>query len=207
MDRAQLAELHYITPIENLPSIRQHGVLSHHRAAGLQHRSVAMTEIQARRSGKRVPGGRPLHEYANLYINARNVMLSKVLHEASIDEVCVLRISADVVDLPDVVIADQNAASDYVRFTRAPDGLARIDNATVFSEYWTPPGRPDRRVASQVRHVCRSARSASGGGQLHRGGVRREPQGCRQRKGARSRTARDTRRLQVLRMKEATGSP
>ena len=148
MDRAQLAELHYITPIENLPSIRQHGVLSHHRAAGLQHRSVAMAAIQSRRSGKRVPGGRPLHEYANLYINARNVMLSKVLHGASIDEVCVLRISADVVDLPEVVIADQNAASDYVRFARAPGGLARIDNATVFSEYWT---HPDDQIA-EWRH-------------------------------------------------------
>ena len=140
MDRAQLAELHYITAIENLPSILQHGVLSHLRAARLQHRSVAMAEIQDRRSRKRVPGGRALHEYANLYINARNVMLSKVLRGASTDEVCVLRISADVVDLPDVVIADQNAASDYVRFARAPGGLARIDNATVFAEYWTHPG-------------------------------------------------------------------
>jgi hypothetical protein len=115
-------------------------VLSHRRAALLHHRSVAMAQIQNRRSRRRVPGGRLLHDYVNLYINARNVMLSKVLKDASIDEVCVLRIDADVLDLPDVIIADRNAASDYVRFRRAPGGLARIDSATVFSESWLHPG-------------------------------------------------------------------
>jgi hypothetical protein len=148
MDRSQLPELQYITPIENVPSIQQHGLLSHRRATRTQHRSVAMAEIQDRRSKKKVPGGRPLHEYVNLYINARNVMLSKVLYGASIHEVCVLRVNPSVLDLPDVVIADQNAASEYVRFAHAPAGLARIDHATVFAQYWT---HPDDQIA-EWRH-------------------------------------------------------
>lgn len=76
----------------------------------------------------------------NLYVNGRNVMLSKVLYGNSIDDLCVLRVSPDVVDLPDVAIADQNAASDYVRFAHASVGLVLIDCDTVFAQYWAHPG-------------------------------------------------------------------
>src|SRR5262249_21008928 len=62
-ERSELQELHYITPIDNVPSISQHGILSNVRAARLAHASVAMAEIQDRRSRVVVPGGRKLHEY------------------------------------------------------------------------------------------------------------------------------------------------
>lgn len=75
MDRAKLRELHCITPIANIPSVLTAGILSHRRAAAVSHESVADPEIQARRARVRVPGGRPLHEYANLYITARNPMM------------------------------------------------------------------------------------------------------------------------------------
>ncbi len=140
MDRSELTEMHYITAISNLPSMLQFGLLSHERASKVPHVSVAMAAIQGRRAPKKVPGGRPLHEYVNLYINGRNVMLSKVLHGSSIDEVCLLRVSSDVIDLPQVVIADQNAASDYVRFAHASVGLALVHRDTVFAQYWTHPG-------------------------------------------------------------------
>lgn len=58
-----LPELHYITPIENLLSIFEHGILSHSRAEDLDHQSVAMNEVQERRAKVKVPGGRRLHEY------------------------------------------------------------------------------------------------------------------------------------------------
>ena len=66
MDRGRLKELHYITPIGNLASIALRGILSHRHARALEHQSVAMQEIQAIRATKNVPGGRALHEYANL---------------------------------------------------------------------------------------------------------------------------------------------
>jgi hypothetical protein len=139
MDRSELTELHYITAISNVPSMIELGLLSHERAAKVPHASVAMEAIQGRRSPKKVPGGRPLHEYVNLYINGRNVMLSKVLYSRSIDEVCVVRVSTDVIDLRHVVIADQNAASDYVRFADASVGLALVNRDTAFAQYWTHP--------------------------------------------------------------------
>lgn len=137
MDRSDLEELHYITPIANVPSILARGILSFRRAQPLGPHSVASTAVQARRKGKRVPGGRLLHEYANLYICARNPML--YVRSAQHQDLCVLRVSTDILDAPGAVIADGNAASEYTAFGPSPDGLARIDRGLVFAEYWTDP--------------------------------------------------------------------
>lgn len=109
MDRDDLKELHYIKPIDNVPSILMHGILSHKRAARLTHSSVAMQAIQDLRATKVVPGGRKLHEYDNLYICARNPMLYKRLEMR--DQICVLVVGPDVLDLDGSVVTDQNAAS------------------------------------------------------------------------------------------------
>jgi hypothetical protein len=135
MERNELQELHYIAPICNIPSILQHGILSHTRASRLPHQSVAMEVIQDRRAGVRVPGGRPLHEYVNLYICARNPMLYK--RQAQHVTICVLSVSPDVLDLPRVIVTDSNASSEYVRFAPAPDGLRIVDRDQTFAEYWT----------------------------------------------------------------------
>lgn len=134
MNREDLQELYYITPIENVPSILRYGILSHVQASRLAHRSVAMPEIQHRRSNIVVPGAkRKLHSYANLYICARNPMLYKRRFE----NICVLSINVGVLDLPDVVITDGNAASNYVRFAPAPEGLKIVNKERTFAEHWT----------------------------------------------------------------------
>jgi hypothetical protein len=48
MKRSDITELHYIAPIENVPSILKHGILSHNQAKKIDHDSVAMREIQER---------------------------------------------------------------------------------------------------------------------------------------------------------------
>ena len=49
MERHELTELHYITPISNVPLILKVGILSHNQAKKIKHTSVAMNEIQDRR--------------------------------------------------------------------------------------------------------------------------------------------------------------
>lgn len=137
MDRARVTELHCIQPIENLPSILQNGILSHERAAAIQHRSVAATDVQALRSGKRTADGRPLHSYANLYFDARNPMMFRL--KAKHADLCVLRIDPSVLDLLGAAVTDGNAASDYVRIEAAEDGLGFIDEELVYATYWTHP--------------------------------------------------------------------
>lgn len=135
MRREDLNELHYITPIDNVPSIIKLGILSHAGAAEIEHVSVAMDEIQQRRARVVVPGGRPLHEYANLYLCARNPMTYKRRNKHA--DLCVLRVGVNVLDHPGVVVTDGNAASDYTRFAPAPEGLAIVDEELTFAEYWT----------------------------------------------------------------------
>jgi hypothetical protein len=110
----RVTELHCIMPIENLVSVMKEGILSHENAAKLKHHSVALQPVQDKRDKKQVPGGLRLHQYANLYFHARNPMMFKRRDQAS--ELCVLQVSTTVLPLPGVVISDQNAASDYVRF-------------------------------------------------------------------------------------------
>src|SRR6266705_3825111 len=114
MNRAHVTELHYITAIANLPSIIRHGILSHTLAEQLAHDSVAMPEIQERRRNKQIPGARLLHEYANLYFDAHNPMLSRC--RARNGEICVLRVDASVLDRAGVIVTDRNAASGWARF-------------------------------------------------------------------------------------------
>lgn len=146
MRREELDELHYITPIANVPSILQIGILSNRRSRRLNPQSIAKPEVQYLRAKVRIPGGRPLHEYANLYICARNPMM--YLRAALHGETCVLRVSTNVLDLPGVVITDQNAASPYRRFMSSPSGLAAVDHAMVFADDWRHPGNP----AAYYRH-------------------------------------------------------
>lgn len=96
VDRNQVSELHCIMPIANMCSIMEHGILSHHRARAHQHESCASEEVQARRADKDV-GGRPLHDYVNLYFNARNAMMYALQHRH--DELCVVRVDHTVIDL------------------------------------------------------------------------------------------------------------
>lgn len=147
---ARVAELHCIMPISNLASVLAHGILSYERAAQLEHTSVAMQPVQDRRDQKRVPQGLRLHQYANLYIHARNPMLYKRRGEAG--SLSVLRVSLDALGMPGVVITDSNAASDYARFLHpSQSGLINFDD--VLADDWTHPD-DQRRYFQHKSRKC-----------------------------------------------------
>jgi hypothetical protein len=132
----RVTELHCIMPIGNLGSVMAHGILSYDRAANLPHRSVAMQPVQDKRDQKQVPGGLKLHQYANLYFHARNPMMFKRQTEAL--SLCVLRVSTQVLGLADVVVTDQNAASDYVRFLH-PRQWQLLNFDAIYAMDWRHP--------------------------------------------------------------------
>jgi len=140
VNREDISELHYIAPIENVLSMMRHGILSNRQAAQVTHTSVAMEEVQDRRRNKQIPGARPLHDYANLYFDAHNPMLSK--RRDKNDTICVLRIDHAVLNVPAVIIADCNAASDYVRFSTVEMGIQALDKDLVFARFWTNSSDP-----------------------------------------------------------------
>lgn len=144
----RVTELHCIMPIGNVPSVLEHGILSHARAARLRHRSVAMPPVQDRRDLRNVPQGLKLHQYANLYFHARNPTLFKRKDEAS--SLCVLRVSTEVLELAGAVITDGSAASDYVRFLD-PRQWEVLDFEDIYALDWGHPGDPSRSLQHQSR--------------------------------------------------------
>lgn len=114
MRRDELKELQFIAPIDNLASLLERGILSHNAMKKVKHVSVAMQAVQDLRAKKVVPGGKALHDYANLYVCARNPMM--FLRRGAHQELCVLSVSTGVLDVPGTVDSDQNASSNYVRF-------------------------------------------------------------------------------------------
>lgn len=143
MDRALLAELHYLTSIENLASICEHGVLSHYLAAKLPHVDLSNPRMQDLRKDKMVAyagqeRSRKLHSYANLFLHGRNSMLKDLCFTHGHRTVAVLAVDAEVLDRP-AVIADQNAASKYAHFCASPDGLEHLHEHYVLAREWGDP--------------------------------------------------------------------
>ena len=130
---ARVTEFHCIMPLENIPSVLKLGILSNERSATIEHCSVAMEDVQEKREQKHVPGGLRLHQYANLYFHARNPMLYK--RKAETNNLCVLRISTEILQLPGVVLADCNASSPYVRFL-APSQWEVLDYEAIYAMDW-----------------------------------------------------------------------
>lgn len=124
--------LYNIAPISNIPSIMEHGLLSHDRAASIPHDDISMSCVQSKRDNKLVTQNYKLHHYANLFFNFKTPMLSSIRDKY--DDICILLLSNSVLDLDDVVLTDSNAASTDVNFYTDPiQGLSNIDFETVFS--------------------------------------------------------------------------
>ena len=97
-------------PLENIPSVLKHGILSNERSGEAAASLCRLEEAQEKRDAKQVPGGLKLHQYANLYFHARNPMMSNRRNKAS--SLCVLPHSARNRQCRGVIIADRNAAGD-----------------------------------------------------------------------------------------------
>lgn len=135
MKQSDVQELYYITPIANLQSIISHGVLSHNQSKKHKVKSVADRDIQARREKVIIPGtNKKLHDYANLYFNPRNPMMFK--RKALHPELCILRISCDILDEKGVIITDGNAASDRTLFQEPQLGFASLNENLIYVRYW-----------------------------------------------------------------------
>ena len=139
MNRNDVKELYFITPSENIPSIFKHSLLSHNRikALAIPHKSIADDEVKKLRAKKVIPGGKgKLHDYVNLYFNPRNAMMFK--RKDSHSQNCVLGINAAILDEPNVIITDGNAAANdvYVGFFSPLLGLQHLDKKMVFARSW-----------------------------------------------------------------------
>jgi hypothetical protein len=151
---SQVGELFYITKIGNVGSILRSGILSHNRASPVAHARVDLDAVQERRANIRISPTRMLHDHANLYVCGRNAMMYHVINHNPIDEICLLRVSPDVLDLPDVVVSDGNAARRWMtRFDSAADGIAALDFDQVHARYWNHADAAEKDERMRVKQA------------------------------------------------------
>ena len=112
---------------------------------------MALQPVQDRRDQTQVPGGMKLHQYANLYFHARNPMMYK--RQTEVANLCVLRVSINVLRIGGAAITDQNAASSYVRFL-APQQWSVLDFDDIFAMDWNHPD-------DQIRHWRHKSRKCA----------------------------------------------
>jgi hypothetical protein len=146
-----IPELQFICHATAVPSILRRGVMSHNEVANqqLSHRSVAEAGVQARRSTKRLQCGLPLHDCANLYFNARNAMLFRVVKESG-SQIVVLGVHKSAMLLPGARVTLRNAAvgEGDVQDYSPEEGLAALCKQDLFADRWgDDPGLKGRMMA------------------------------------------------------------
>lgn len=140
---SRVKEFHSIMPIENIPSVLEHGILSHNHCKKLKlpHSDISLSDVQERRDIKEVPKGLKLHDYANLYFTARNPMMYRIIkqykNDTDIEGLCVLKISVAVSKQNHVAFTDQNAATRFSRFFSLDKAKKHINFDRVYAKYWT----------------------------------------------------------------------
>ncbi len=127
--------LYNIQSMDNIPSIMREGLLSNERAEQIAHTSIAMNSVQQRRAAVVVPDGLRLHQYANVYFDPHNPMLSaRRNHNLNI---CILKFNCTILDIPGVIISDRNASSEYATFYPPAVGMESVNFRLVYARYWT----------------------------------------------------------------------
>lgn len=151
--KSPIKSLYYITHIDNVPSIIEHGILSH---ALVEARQVSYTpiydsEIVSNRKSKQTPDGKSLWEFANLYLQPRNPMMYRVVHEKNKDDVAVIAIRAGVLELEGIYITSGNAASASTLILPKDEGLKVISEMwkIIDSEWWRADDGSKRKIVAE----------------------------------------------------------
>jgi len=153
MKPKRMRELYYITHIENISSILEHGILSHER---IENERVKYTPIYdegiiTNRRGRSVPSGKSLWSFANLYFQPRNPMLYRVIHEKSISDIAILGVRPDILKGSEVFISSGNAASlssEIFPSSKIKEVYQQIRN-DLNKEWWTDVDGSKRRIMAE----------------------------------------------------------
>lgn len=140
MQAAAISEFHFIAPLANLESIFERGILSHNEATPHKKEDISNEGVQERRHTKEIPAAvmgvaKTIHDCANVYLNAKNPMLSARRKQK--ESLCVLRLKPELMHLPGAVISDRNAATNAAQFYKAVEGVQKVAREILFGKYWS----------------------------------------------------------------------
>lgn len=125
--------LYNIQEIENVESIMKYGLLSHNEAINIKHIDISNSDVQNRRERKTIDDV-PLHDYANVYFDYWNPMLSR--KRDINDKLAILVISPDILNIKGCLVSDKNAAVDDAKFYAAEIGYLFLDFKAIYYNQW-----------------------------------------------------------------------
>ena len=153
MRKLDIRNLYYITHINNLPSILEKGILSHEKIEKehVQSTRIYNTDIVNRRKEKSPPDQKSLWSYANLYFQARNPMMYRVVHEKGAKDLAVVSVAKKILQTPNVFITDGNAANDPTQFYFPSNGLKMLGQQwkIVQNEWWNTLDGSKRKIMAE----------------------------------------------------------
>jgi O-acetyl-ADP-ribose deacetylase (regulator of RNase III) len=153
MASVDIKGLYYITHIDNLPSILERGIWSHERVEreGISYTPVYDKGIVSYRKDKCVPDGSSLWGFANLYFNARNPMLYKVIKENPLEDIAVVGVKPTILQKPGIFITTGNAARTLSSILPRDEGIKRLPEIKrrVDIEWWTKEIGSKREIMAE----------------------------------------------------------
>ena len=152
---------YYLTHVDNLKSILKNGILSRNQikdenslwvklklAKGIK--SIHAEDIVQKRRNKKFKN-RSLWDYANLYFQARNPMLYRVIRKFEAKNIIVLQVNSNVIKSSNIGITDGNAASDHTQFfTDIKQGLTALTQEQFNKDYWTESDDARRKIMAEL---------------------------------------------------------
>lgn len=131
----EVDHLHYMTHLNNVPSIFEKGIVSYNKAKPIRHEDIAMQTVQKRREAK-IPGtGKQIHEYVPLYF-ATHTPMQYVLTQGTkkkkpvYEQKDLVFIEVDVVNIfqrSGTIFSDGNAAASETLFFTNLSDFDKID--------------------------------------------------------------------------------
>lgn len=151
--KRDIKSLFYITHINNLESILQHGILSHAlvEEMGIQFTSIYDTQIVSNRRDRLTPDGRNLWMFANLYFQPRNPMLYRVINETDKKNIAIIGVRPEILSHPGCYVSTGNAASSPSEILPAKEGIKAIFEMwrIIHNEWWNPDDGSKRKIMAE----------------------------------------------------------
>lgn len=151
----KLRGLYYITHIDNLSSILEKGILSHIKVLKdkIDFTRIYDEEIVGERKNKRLPDGRSLWDFANLYFQPRNAMLYRVVFFSgvNIDDIIIIGIKQSILNREDIFITTGNAASSYTEILSSKEAKKYIKSIREKTdrEWWSTEDGSKRELMAE----------------------------------------------------------
>ena len=144
----RINQLYYITPVQNIVSILERGILSHDtiEKEGIQYYTIYDKDVLAHRLSKVALGGRRLTSYANFYFQPSNSMLFSLVKKYDPDSIVVVGVSPTILKTKGVLITNGNAANNETMIfpVEMRSEVLGIIKDVLESETWSPDQKRSR---------------------------------------------------------------